>query len=142
MSNNDNRIKELIEIIEQKRVSLGTKPKTSWNTNGIFKFNESKHINLNTVYDPNIIVSALSHIIMHNSSSIEASKILGVDNVVIEYDGYCLDDWISDFKLRINQINWAFEKKELDKKEEQLKSLISEDARTEMALDIIEKELK
>jgi len=142
MSKNDEKIKKLMKVVETKRKALGEKPKTAWNTNGIFKYDGQNHINLNTVHDSNVLVQALAHILTSNASNIEAANLLGVETVEAQHDGYSLGEWTKDFKLRVSQIEWDAEKNKLNALEIQLKNLISEDAKTDMALDEITAALK
>jgi len=144
MSKNDDKIKALMKTVEDKRSAIGFKPRSSWQTNGIFKFGDgSSHMNLNTVNSPALIVGALAHILRDGKSHEEAAEILGVSGATeILYDGYVLSDWIHDFKLRCEQITFEEEKAKLNRLEVQLKKMISEDTRTEMALDVIAAILK
>lgn len=145
MSNNDEKIKELMKVVESKRNSIGKKPKTTWKTNGIFIYDTNRlnavlgrRLNLNNVYNKNDLVEALAYLLNRSLVISEASKILGMDNSTFTHSNYQLEDWVSDFKLRISQIDWENEKRKLDNLEKQLESLISEDVRTEMVLEKIE----
>ncbi len=142
MAKNDERIKELIKITEAKKAALGTKPKAAWKTNGIFKVAMvEKHLNLNTVNNVETLVDALAALLIYRTSIQEAEKILGLQLSERQHDGYPLSDWVADFKLRISMIKYDEEKKKIEALETQLKSLISEDCKTEMALDEITKSL-
>jgi len=142
MSKNDDKIKQLMKVVEEKRDALSTKPKAAWCTNGIFKYDDGGgHFNLNTVTDPSALVDALAHIISNKNSLQAAADMLGVPLHEIQYDGYSVEEWAADFKLRIDMLKWDEEKKKLTKLQRQLDSLISEDAKTEMALEEIAKAL-
>ena len=139
---NDERIKSLMKKVTEKKEALGTKPRTVWKTNGLFKFTSGNHFNLNVVADKNTLIDALAQMIYIRGSQEEAYKLLGVTASEFVYSGYSFDDWVSDFKLRISIIQWEAEKKKLEEMEKQLAKLISADAQTEMALDEISKALK
>lgn len=141
MSKNDNKIKELMVLAEKKKKALGKKPRATWRTNGVFKFNNGAHMNLNAVCSEDAIVDALAFALIGKSATIEACEILGVAEQEVEYNGYTLEDWTFDFKLRVSMIKWDKDKKKLDALEKKLNGLISEDAKTEMALEDIAKDL-
>lgn len=49
MAKNDEKIKALLTKVEEQQAALGTKPKANWTTTGIFKYDETRHININVV---------------------------------------------------------------------------------------------
>lgn len=138
--NNDETIKNLLQAVDNKRAELGPKPKTVWLTNSIFKFNESEHINLNTA-KPVHIIKALAYLIEKKNSWDAAIQMIGAKES-FEWYGYSFNDWVADFKTRINIVEWDSKKVQLDAMEAKLKGLVSEEARTGMELDSIAALLK
>ena len=139
--NNDTRIKELLAKVEEQRKNLGEKPRAAWKTNGLFKGREGSGLNLNTVADKSTLVDALAVILEFNAARKSASEMLGVPFIPSTWNGYEIDDYVQDFKLRIAVLEWEAKKKVLIETEAKLKALVSEEARTEMALDDISKVL-
>jgi hypothetical protein len=135
---NDDKIKTLLDTIKKQREELGAKPKASWETNGIFKFSGSDHFNLNTVTDPEVLVRALAFLLEKQITTSEAAKRLGVESSGLKWEGYAIGQYEEDFKQRLEIIQWDAKKKLLQKTEKKLKSLVSEEARTEMELKDIE----
>ncbi len=136
---NDEKIKLLIAKVKEQKEALGKKPRAAWRTNGIFKFADGEHFNINTVTQPEILIRALGHLIMMENSSAEAAKRLSV--VILSegtWNGYKVSEYEEDFKLRIQMFKYDKKKKTLDKTKKKLDSLVSEEARTEMELDDIE----
>ena len=137
MAKNDKKVSDLLAVIESKRKSVGVKPRAAWKSNGILKYDNGEHDNINVVGSINECVDALAYLLSKRSFHEEASKMLGV-----EYSYSGTDDYIHDIKLRATMILWDAEKKKLDLLESKLKDLRSEDARTADALSDITQELR
>lgn len=141
MAKNDETIKALMGKVFDKKAALGNKPKVSWRTNAVFKYDGATHINLNTVSDSKPLVEALSFLLFRQMTMEKAGEMLGVSVGEFEWNGYSLSDWVEDFKTRLSIINWEAEKGKLNVLESKLASLVSEEAKTEMALEDISKML-
>lgn len=129
---NDNKIKELLKSIEQKKEKMGAKPKPSWKTNGIVA-----ERNINTINSVDVCVELASQLIGKKESYDKACDFLGVK----KESNTDIDDSLSDLKVRVQIIQWDIEKRKLNAMELQLKNLRSEDAKTEDELDDIVKAL-
>lgn len=137
---NDETIKALMAKIEAKKASLGTKPKISWKTNGLFRYDDNRHINLNTVNDLVTLVEALAFLYSGMGALQKAHETLGVSSkFTMEWRGFPMADWEADFKLKAESLVWEEENKKLKVLEAKLKTLVSEEARTEMELEDISK---
>lgn len=147
MSKNDSKIKALLEKIEEQKKELGTKPRASWNTNGLFKRYESLKndlFNINTVNNAYDLTAALGFLISMQDAFDKAAIKLNVEGKVgpFRWDGYTVKQWEEDFALRIAIIEYDRKKKTLDETKSKLKSLVSEEERTAMELEEIEALLK
>ncbi len=142
MAKHDEKIKQLLNKIDSENESLGTKPKISWNTNCIFRFDDNKHFNLNTINDPGYLVRALGFLLEKESTQGEAAKRLNVKGYKFDWKGYSINDWEEDFKLKAKIIAWNGKQKKLQALQKKLKDLRSEEARTGDALADIEKMLE
>jgi hypothetical protein len=138
MAKHDDKIKQLLSKIDSEKKSLGSKPKVSWNTNCIFRFDDNKHFNLNTISDPGYLVRALGFLLEKAGTQKEAAKRLGVENYVFDWKGYSLQDWEEDFKLKADIIAYNGKQKKLQALQKKLKDLRSEEAKTGDALSEIE----
>ena len=139
MSKNDDKTKKLIAKVEEQKAGLGARPRVTWLTTGVFKYPDGSHFNLNTVRDPQVLVEALAIILASNASTKEAAERLGVPNAkASSWLGYSASDWEKDFKLRIEVIRWEERKALLEQSQGKLKTLLSDDAKTEDALADIE----
>jgi len=138
MSKNDEQIKKLLDAITAKRDALGTKPRMVLKTNGILKSNDdTRGININTVNTLDICIHSIAAIIGERSSYMEAAKALEVEYESPKYNGFSIEEWIEDFKLKAKIIKWMAEDKKIKALESKLKDLRSEDLKTADALSDI-----
>jgi len=135
----DEKIKQLLAKVESQKADLGTKPKAVWNTTSIFKFDSTNHLNINTVREHRELVGAMAFLLEKQSKWQEANHRLGTSCYPFEWNGYSVDQWEADFKLRADMITYDQKKKKLDETKAKLNTLVSEEARTEMELEDIEK---
>lgn len=142
MAKHDEKIKVLLAKVEEQKNNLGTKPKASWETNGIFKYPEpSNYFNLNTVREAQPLVDALAFLLERDVMQREAAEKLGVPAKQFSWNGYTLAEWEKDFKRRIDILSWEERKAKLDETKKKLGTLVSEEAKTEMELAAIEDSL-
>jgi len=142
MSNNDEKIKKLMRAVEDKKKAMGPRPKVSFETTGLFKFSDGDSFNLNVVGNTNTIMGALAMMLERQARQEEACEMLGLPvPTEMVWNNYKVSDWAGDFKQRLNTLQWSEEKKKLDAMNKTLGKLISEDARTAIELDDIEKML-
>lgn len=142
MAKHDDRIKALLNKIDSEKKALGSKPKLSWNTNCMFRYDDSRYFNLNTVRDVTVLVAALAFLLEKSARYQEAAEELEVEVPSFEWSGFSLKEWKEDFQLKAQAIRYNAKQKELQNLQQRLKTLVSEEAKTEMALDEIEELLK
>ncbi|MCK9567433.1 hypothetical protein M0R72_00620 [Candidatus Pacearchaeota archaeon] len=130
---NDAKIKALLQTIETKKEQMGTKPRAVWRTNGVI---EEK--NINTISSIEVCISLAAGLLMRKGSYEKACEFLGL---AVEVAGTDIDDALADLKLRVEILKWDIERKKLTALERQLKDFRSEDLKTEDALDAIMKDL-
>jgi len=135
MSTNDNKIKDLLVVIEKKREEIGTKPKAAWKSNAVVKTSYGTFININTVTTIPDCVEVTAYVLMEQAYHREAAKLLDV-----EYQSPW-DDYLEDLKLRASILKWDGNKNKLEVLEKKLKDLRSEDTKTADALSDILSEL-
>lgn len=128
---NDEKIKELLKTIEDKKAKLGSKPKASWETNGVINGK-----NINTISSIDSCVELASSLLMQKGFYENACELLGVSKTesasVKEIDAA-----LTDLKLKVSILKYSVEEKKLAVLEKQLKDLRSEDAKTADALSDI-----
>jgi len=141
MSKNDDKIKELLKVVEDKRAKLGERSRAALKTNGIFKHDLVSHTNINTIRSIPACIAVVSLILQEKHFTEEAAKLLEVEADEVTWNGFSFEDWIHDFKLRASLLTWESEKKKLEVLEKKLSDLRSEDAKTEAAIEDLVKEL-
>ena len=140
---NDDRIKQLMAVVEKQKEELGPKPRAKWNTNAVFRWPDGSFVNLNTIgpMDFGKLIDAMSFMMTSAGNRQEAADRLGVEIEPHKHGGFTIEEWEEDFKLRVAIVQYDGRKKKLDANKKKLKSLISEGTRTEMELDDIAAEL-
>lgn len=138
---NDKVIKQLMAKVEEQKSALGTRRRYVLNTNGIFKYDTSTYFNINTISDPMNFAKALSFLISQEANFSEACDRLGIKDKTWKWYDYTIKEWEDDFKARIEQIEYDEKKKKFDTTKQKLSTLVSEEARTEMELENIQKSL-
>jgi hypothetical protein len=137
MSANDAKIKDLLAVIEKKHTQLGPKPRMSLKTNGLLK-QDDKSININTINTLDECIRAIASINQVHESYVKAAKLLGIEDVEMpKINGFSIEEWIDDFKLKVAIIKWTVEDKNIKALELKLKDLRSEDLKTADALNEI-----
>ena len=66
-----------------------------------------------------------------------SAKDLGYDITELEISGYSLDKWLDDIRSFLEVKAYREEKRKLDKLEQQLTALLSDDKKTELEIDSI-----
>lgn len=130
MSNNDQRIKDLLLAIDKKKKEMGVKPRASWKSNGLIKVGDG-HVNLNTLNTLSACCSVAACLIRETLSLKEASEFLDVECPKPN------EDYLEDLKSKVSILKWDAEKKKLDVMESKLKDLRSGDAKTADAISEI-----
>lgn len=141
MAKNDDTIKALLATIETQTIALGTPPRGTWLTNGVFKFHKDDYFNINVTTDPSQFARAMGYILAQKKEAMDGAAALGIA-VDFAWSGYSVEEWLADFKTRIAIIEYNKKKTLLNATKAKLKTLVSEKARTEMELEEIAKALK
>lgn len=137
--NNDERISQLLQSIEKKKKELGPRPRVSYITNGNICIGTTL-VNINTLTSVNSIALYVAELLSKQHFLQEAEKLLGIHaNDTLKEHASTNDDYIHDLKLRFEVLNWEIKNKQLKAMEADLKKLVSEDTRTAMQIDEIEK---
>ena len=139
---NDKQIESLLKKVKEQKDALGIKPKSGLTTNGLFKYGNGEHFNLNTVTDSGVFVRALALMMQQEKYQKEAAEILGVTAPEFEISGFKICDWVEDFMTRIAIVAYDNRNSVLKLTEKNLKNMMSEDAKTKRSLGEIEGLLK
>lgn len=134
MGKNDDKIIMLRKQIEDKKSTLKRVGKFIPITNCTLPIDEVRYnLNVLTDYDLTMLLLKL------NIYKISAEN-LKLDNVLI--GGYQISEWMSDIKAKLEILNYNKEERMLKQLETKLTTMLSEEKKTELELDEIEKMLK
>lgn len=131
MNKNDTKNEALVKQIEQKEKTL-VKPNIQLKTNcSLNIFGSTKNLN---VCNKEALVLLKVQLNMMGISAKDMG--ISADEVII--GGFSLTDWMSDINAKIELCEYNDAKTALAKMKDKLNKLLSEDRRTEMALNDIE----
>ena len=133
-SKNDQKVLDLQNKVDAKRNALAKAQRFSPITNCTLVF-EGERYNLNT-----LDVQTCTLLAVRMNTYLMSAKNLKIEDPVI-ISGYKLSDWSKDLMSKLAHLKREAEKQKLKAMEAKLKVLLSEDTRTELALDEIEGEL-
>lgn len=139
----DEKIKELFQIVQEKKLAIEKAERPCWKTSGNFGFSaNSAHdrSNVFTITDVRKLVEMLSFLNERKEKSEGAAQELGVE-FNFTWLGFTVDEWKSDFQTRVNQISIIEKRKELKECEARLNLVLSPELRAEMEVDAITKQL-
>jgi hypothetical protein len=147
MSSTDKKTLELIAQVKEKKSAIEKAEKPSYKTNRVFSYaegNKSNTININVETDVRKLVCIASFLIERSSNyELTAKKVFGIEKLPpFTWDGFTLDDWLSDLKTRVTKVQIVTEKKKLEALESRLNKIISPEKRAELELEAIASELE
>ena len=136
MNNIDHKIKELFANVQSRKNEIGKieiEPK--WKTTCSIKvdFRETP-INIQTV-NINDLHKTVCFILNNKNNIAEANQILNMN--IDSYQGFSVDDWLSDCIKRSKIIEIKQKRDELENLEKRLNGIISPEQRREMELESI-----
>ena len=135
----DEKVKELFQSVQAKKLAIEKAEKPCWNTSGNFGYSaNSAHdrINIQTCADPRKLVEMLAFLTERESQSEAAAKKLGV-KYSFTWLGFKVEEWESDFQTRVDQISIQEKRKELAEIEARLNAIISPELKAQMELEAI-----
>ncbi len=139
--NKDEEVLKLLEVVKVKKEEIQNGEKPKWLTNCVYNFNTSV-INLKTISTKDKIVELTMDLVSKNQSFEETKKLLGLPSgEEFECYGFKFNEWISDFKSRLNQIELTENKVKLEQIEKVLNTKISKEYRDMLEMEEIKKSL-
>lgn len=141
MTNRDQEIQQLTELINKKKEELAKIKKYSYNTH--MSFNAlGVNYNLHTIDDISTLVSFIAHLETSESAFNAAILKYNLPKVEFKHQSYPVSDWIEDIVARINKVNSIKESKKLTEMEATLTNLLSQDFKVNKELEQIKNLLK
>jgi len=139
MATTDEKVKQLFNTVQEKKLAIEKAEKPCWETGGSFGYSaNSAHdrVDVKTVTDVRKIVDMYAFLIDRKEKSEKSATELGVD-YKFTWLGFTIDEWKSDFQTRVNQISIQEKRKELAEIESRLNSIISPELKAQMELEAI-----
>ena len=133
MSKNDERVLQLKEIIEKKKLELKNTKKFTPLTNCVIDL-EGKKYNLNVLQ-----LNDLQILLVRLNMYLISAKDLRIN---LEISGYNIAEWITDIKCKIEIFEYKKKETELKALEAKLDEMLSDEKKTELELDEITALLK
>ena len=128
MSKNDERVLQLKEIIEKKKLELKGAKKFTPLTNCVLDLEGQKYnLNVLQLNDLQILLVRL------NMYRISAKDL----EINLEISGYNIAEWIADIKCKIEIFEYKKKESELKVLEAKLDKMLSDEKKTELELDEI-----
>ena len=139
----DEVIDKLLQVAKDKRKEIEQAEKPNWRTNCSFGYrpDTSERTNLQIQTKVDTLVDIMAFLIEKRDGWEKARSILVLPYKQFTWQGFTYDDWYSDIISRINKINIAEKKKELDEIEGRLNKLVSPERREQMELEALQKML-
>ncbi len=139
----DEIIQDLFEVVRQKKAEIAKAEKPKWETNCSFSYSEngSERTNIQIVSDVNALLRILGHIAIQFDGFTKAAGMTNVTDAKFKWQGFTLNEWVSDIQTRINKIQITKKRAELEDLERRLDKLVSPEVREAMELEAIQKAL-
>ena len=145
MAKTDKKTLELIKEVQRRKEEIAKAEKPAWKTNCSFSYNEgSATLPINLQVESNIktLVNIAAFLRDKEDSYVDMAQELGViDAPEFTWNGSPVADWISDIKSRINKVQIANKKKQLETLETRLAAIVSPELRAELELEAISQAL-
>lgn len=144
MKTTDQKVKDLFNTVQEKKLAIEKAERPCWNTSGTFGYSSNSahdRINIQTLTDQRKIVEMYAFLIDREEKSTKAAKELGVD-YGFTWLGFTVDEWKSDFQTRVNQISIQEKRKELKEIESRLNAILSPELKAEMEFEAISRLLE
>ena len=140
----DEQVQKLFKIVQEKKAEIAKTEKPSWETTCSFRFNPTsaaEDTNIQTVNNVADLVRIAAFLIEKEAAHQKANEALGT-SVKFNWIGFSLAAWLTDLKTRVNKVEIAKKKKELETLETRLNALVSPEMRRKMELEEITALLK
>jgi len=143
----DEKVKGLMAKVEAKQEEINKITAARWKTSGSYNVapfgsTADSVINIKTA-DVDTIVFLASDLLRTHGAVPDVVEILGIkDRVRPSYGGYSYEDWVADFKTRIEKISLNEKRAQLDKLVRALDKIVSPELRRQLDLEKLEKEIE
>lgn len=141
-TNTDAIVLDLFNKVREKQKEISSVQRVKWETSCTIGYNPetvADRINIQTITDLAKLVDIYGFLSQKLDKWNESTLLLGV-KLPFKWMGYSYEQWTTDIKNRVAQINVNVKKKELENMEERLNKLITVEQRRTMELEALQKE--
>lgn len=135
VQNTDQKTLDLIKEVNKRKAEIALAEKPYWLTNCSFYYDENNKnnaVNIQVESSVKKLVSIAAFVLDKEESFKRAAVRLDIETPDFTWDGFTVDSWIEDLKMRINKIQVANKRKKLEMLESKLNAIISPKLRTEL----------
>lgn len=143
----DDKIMKMMEVVKQRKAEIAKISRPTWLTSCTIGYNPESvadRVNIQTVTKPERLIELYSFLLVKEQTwmeSVTALDFLGEPVSKPTYMGYSVADWKTDLRARAAQLTIEKKKKELEKLEQRLDSIVSPEQRRKLEMAAIEREL-
>lgn len=139
----DDATLKLIEEVKKRKDEIKKISRPQWKTNRSFAYIEgsAQIINLGVEKDVPTLVKVASFLRQQESGYNAAAQELDVEAPKFKWDGFVLEDWLSDIKQAVAKLTIKKKQDKLSALEARLDAIITPDLRRQMELEAIQAEL-
>jgi hypothetical protein len=120
----DKIVKELFDVIQEKKAAIAKAEKPTWETNCAFRYGKesSNSTNIHVCSSVEELLEILTFLVTRKDAYDTAQKLLGT-SIKFKWFGYTFGEWLADIKTRMDKIEISNKKKELEELEGRLDKL-------------------
>lgn len=136
MSKNDEKILELMSLIDKRKAELGSYRRPNMETNGVLHLDGNTY-NLHALND----IGKINLLICQLHACIMSAENLKIDPNTLKISGYTLVQWLNDLGSQRAYIERRNAEAELQDYQSKLDTMLSSDKKTELEIDAIARAL-
>ena len=140
----DDATLRLIEEVQKRKAEIQKLSKPSWITNRSFAYVEGTPnvINIGVERNTTVLVKIAGFLRQQEANYSAAASELDVEVPAFKWDGFSLQDWLSDIKQAIDKLTIKKKQEKLAVLESRLDAIITPELRRQMELEAITAELE
>lgn len=121
MTNVPQNIRDLFAKVQAKKAEIAAAENGSYVTNGEFRFgSNTKLIDIKTERNPEVLREVLAFLLEKEAFVQKAADLLDMPKTPFKWFGATVEQWTSDLKVRLTQLQLTERRAELKKAEETL----------------------
>ena len=142
----DTTVRGLWDTVAKRKAEISEIESSKWVTNCVFNIrggssNVSDVINIQTLSKVEDVIRVAAVLIRVQDAFEKAAKALG-EKTKFSHQGYSAEQWMQDFKTRIQKIRLGEKRKKLKELELRLDGLLSPELKRQLELERVAKEIE